>query len=98
LLMNAHHVRYVGNHSVLIAECTITSVTALDQHRMVIPTSWSMVLCMLKRKTMKRYHEEMYDRTTGRDRAYHYAEWRKIVSKEPIVTDPKPVSALKRHS
>jgi len=96
--MNVHHAHCVGNRSVLIAKCIITSVTALAQHRTVIPTSWSMVLCTLKRKTMKRYHEEMYDRTTGSERAYHYAEWRKIVSKEPIVTDPKPVSAIKRRS
>jgi hypothetical protein len=46
----------------------------------------------------KRYHETRYDRTTGSERAYHYAEWRKIVSKDPIVTDPKPVSAIKRRS
>lgn len=44
----------------------------------------------------QRHHELAYDRTTGKDREYHYREWRRIVSELPIVTAPEQSSTPKR--
>jgi len=43
----------------------------------------------------KRYHETMYDRTSGKDREYHYREWRRIVAEQPITTAPEAITAPK---
>jgi len=60
----------------------------------VTVTVVQFVQCEGKMET-KRYHETMYDRTSGKDRAYHYAEWRKIVAGQYIMTAPEAITAPK---
>lgn len=43
----------------------------------------------------KRTLELLYDKSSGKDRANYYREWRKIVSQLPIVTAPERFSAPK---